>query len=190
MKKLLLLFMFIFISCSGPAPEPEIDIELNPEVATHDFVVDRSIASKSADEPGEFKEFEMENGSSDQDVIEKQYTVEKGETLMMISFKLYGDYARWREIAGINQQVLNGGTELSEGMVLRYLSTGKDFEWNPKGNPYLIKWGDTLGTISKDVYGKTGRWKEIWYNNRPLVKDPDKIFAGFTLFYLNGENEM
>ena len=32
-------------------------------------------------------------------------------------------------------------------------------------------------------------WKNIWNNNKPLIRDPNKIFAGFTLYYLeNGRD--
>ena len=38
---------------------------------------------------------------------EDEYVVEKGDTLMKISFKLYGDINKWREIASL-QPRLNG----------------------------------------------------------------------------------
>lgn len=114
----------------------------------------------------------------------KSYTVQKNETLMMIAFKLYGDYRRWRDIAEINGSALGANNSVREGQSIQYRDYGDNFVWDPKGNPYLIKWGDTLGTISNSVYGTLKRWKEIWYNNRPLIKDPNKIFAGFTIFYI------
>ena len=51
------------------------------------------------------------------------------------------------------------------------------------GESYLIKRGDTLGVISNDVYGTTRKWKKLWENNRQLIKDPNKIYAGFYLYY-------
>jgi nucleoid-associated protein YgaU len=120
----------------------------------------------------------------------KQYTVQKNETLMMISFKLYGDYARWKELANENASTLKGGTMVRTGMVLNYLSPAEEFVWNPQGNPYLIKTGDTLGTISKDVYATVKKWKLLWENNKPLIKDPNKIYAGFTMYYLENGREV
>ena len=46
----------------------------------------------------------------------------------------------------------------------------------------VIKRGDTLGTISSDTYGTMKFWRNIWDNNRPLIKDPNVIFAGFTIY--------
>jgi nucleoid-associated protein YgaU len=120
----------------------------------------------------------------------KQYTVQKNETLMMIAFKLYGDYARWKELANENASTLKGGTVVRTGMVLNYSAPAEEFVWNPQGNPYLIKTGDTLGTISKDVYATVKKWKLLWENNKPLIKDPNKIYAGFTIYYLENGREV
>ena len=74
-------------------------------------------------------------------------------------------------------------------MNLKYIAPAEEFVWNPEGLPYLIRTGDTLGIISTSVYQTSRKWKMIWENNRPLIKDPNKIFAGFTLYYLeNGRD--
>jgi len=121
---------------------------------------------------------------------EKQYTVQKNETLMMIAFKIYGDYRRWKDIANVNTGSLKGNSTVKSGMVLNYIAPSEEFVWNPEGNPYLIKTGDTLGSISKEVYTTTSKWKLLWENNRPLIKDPNKIYAGFTIYYLESGREV
>ena len=120
----------------------------------------------------------------------KQYTVQKNETLMLIAFKLYGNYERWKEVADQNRDALSGTTNIKEGMVLNYIAPAEEFVWNPQGLPYLIRTGDTLGGISKQVYTTVNKWKLIWDNNRPLIKDPNKIYAGFTLYYLENGREV
>jgi len=115
------------------------------------------------------------------------YSVQNNETLMLIAYKIYGDYSRWKEIAAINASQLNGGTSVSNGMQLRYSDRGAGFNPGNRGTPYLIQRGDTLGLISRNVYGATNRWKEIWNNNREMIKDPNLIFAGFTLYYQDGQ---
>jgi nucleoid-associated protein YgaU len=115
------------------------------------------------------------------DIGSGEYVVEKGDTLMLISFKLYGDYTKWREISRMNN--LSGG-DLAPGTVVKYNPPVEKFVWNPRGNPYLVKRGDTLGTISQDKYNTTKKWKNIWENNKPMIKDPNLIFAGFTLYYV------
>lgn len=120
----------------------------------------------------------------------KTYTVQKNETLMLIAFKLYGDYEQWKQLASQNRDALNGSTNVKEGMVLKYVAPAEEFVWNPQGLPYLIRTGDTLGGISKQVYSTLNKWKLIWDNNRPLIKDPNRIFAGFTIYYLENGREV
>jgi nucleoid-associated protein YgaU len=113
-----------------------------------------------------------------------RYVVQKNETLMMISFKIYGDYSKWRRLAKMNKKHVKNGI-VRAGVTIKYRKPSEEFVWQPQGNPYLIKNGDTLGTISNDVYGTQKKWKAIWENNRPLIKNPNRIFAGFTLYYLD-----
>ncbi len=112
------------------------------------------------------------------------YSVQPNETLMLISFKLYGDYTRWKEIQRYNSDKLGGSTVISPGMQLTYSTQGSGFVWNPQGRPYLIQRGDTLGIISDKVYNTMSKWRKIWDNNKPLIKNPNKIYAGFTLYYI------
>lgn len=153
-----------------------------------DMIADNIEAYDSEEAPLNFgAEAMMTDTSGNTPIIDgfgelRNYTVQKNETLMLIAFKIYGDYSRWREIAQMNSAVLNGGTSVTEGMSLQYNAPATEFVWNPEGNPYLIKSGDTLGTISQDVYETTARWRNIWDNNKPLIKDPNRIFAGFTIY--------
>ena len=82
----------------------------------------------------------------------------------------------------MNKKMLNGKQKVTKGMVLKYKSPMEKFVWNPEGNPYLINHGDTLGSISHTTYGTKKHWKDIWNNNKPMIKNPNKIFAGFTLY--------
>lgn len=41
-----------------------------------------------------------------------------------------------------------------------------------------VKKGDTLSAIAKAVYGKASLYPVIFEANRPMLKDPDKIFPG------------
>ena len=109
----------------------------------------------------------------------EKYTVQKGDTLMMIAFKIYGDYRKWKDIKTWNPNVKKVG----EGVELSYMVPDQKFGWMPNGLPYMIKTADTLGSISMDKYGTSKKWKSIYENNRPLIRNPDLIFAGFTIYY-------
>ncbi len=116
----------------------------------------------------------------------KNYTVKRGETLMQIAFKVYGDISKWKEIKRMNSQALSSNSALKQGTVLKYKAPAVPFVWNPSGSPYLIKTGETLGTISNSVYKTPKKWKTLWENNKPMIKNPNLIYAGFTLYYENG----
>ncbi|MGZ3787618.1 MAG: LysM peptidoglycan-binding domain-containing protein [Bacteriovorax sp.] len=115
------------------------------------------------------------------------YKVQKGETLMQIAFKIYGDIGKWKDLKQMNQGKLSKNSSLRANMELKYTAPEKNFVWNPEGTPYLIKNGETLGTISNSVYQTPKKWKKLWENNKPLIKNPNVIYAGFTLYYKGNE---
>lgn len=198
----LVLLSLSLVGCSGsksakPVSQETPQIELsdadefieNPNeqpAATEEITASEEPVVAEASEP------DMESPVVDNSMAgsEQTYTVQKNETLMMIAFKLYGDYGKWKTLANYNREKLKGSTVVTNGMQLKYMAPAEAFVWNPQGLPYLIRTGDTLGTVSKTVYQTPKKWKLIWDNNRPLIKDANKIFAGFTLYYLESGRDV
>ena len=114
----------------------------------------------------------------------QEYIVQKNDSLMLISFKLYQNFEQWKDLADWNGITSEDSYTIYEGQKLKFkVSDQYGKEWNPSGNPYLVKVGDYLGLISKNVYqGQSRFWYDIWRNNDVLIKDPNRIFAGFTLY--------
>jgi nucleoid-associated protein YgaU len=198
----LVLMCLGLAACSGSKSAKKVN-EVTPqiELSDADEFIDSPTADTSSEDPviTDSDDDVMINESNSSSTVtnyaaasgaEKQYTVQKNETLMLIAFKLYGDYEKWKELANYNRGILKGSTQISQGMVLRYLSPVEEFIWNPQGLPYLIRTGDTLGKISNNVYNTMKKWKLLWENNRPLIKDPNKIYAGFTLYYIENGREV
>ncbi|WMY76036.1 peptidoglycan-binding protein LysM [Buttiauxella selenatireducens] len=46
---------------------------------------------------------------------------------------------------------------------------------------YTVKSGDTLSSISKTEYGTPNEYQRIFEANKPMLKDPNKIYVGQTL---------
>jgi nucleoid-associated protein YgaU len=46
---------------------------------------------------------------------------------------------------------------------------------------YTVKKGDNLSTIAKDHYGAASKYTVIFEANKPMLKDPDKIYVGQVL---------
>ena len=52
-------------------------------------------------------------------------------------------------------------------------------DWSSK--TYTVVSGDTLSAIAKKVYGDAGKYQQIFEANKPMLKDPDKIYPGQVL---------
>ena len=46
---------------------------------------------------------------------------------------------------------------------------------------YTVEKGDTLSAIAKKMYGNAGKYPLIFEANKPMLKDPDKIYPGQVL---------
>lgn len=46
---------------------------------------------------------------------------------------------------------------------------------------YVVRKGDTLSAIAQKHYGKASKYMKIFEANRPMLKDPDKIYPGQSL---------
>ena len=137
------------------------------------------------DEDEDYSSVASTSGSSTE-----QYTVQTGDTLMKIAFNNYGDLYQWRKVYEMNQDKISDPQQLTVGTTLTVERTAAADSISKNGEPYLIKWGDTLGTISDDVYGTAKKWRRLYENNTELVKDPNRIYAGFYLYYVMTQEDM
>ena len=199
LKVFLFISLFTLVSCSNnkkKTAEKPADNTVAEMEDESDFIVDsdEEDLELSSDEPIEesladdssFENEVMDGFDNSQQITMTDgvgdYSVEKGDTLMLIAFKLYGDYRRWKNLKELNPGVQAGA--LAEGSSLKYTVPSEKFEWSTEGLPYLIQNGDTLGSISNDKYGTVTKWKLLWENNKPMIHDPNLIFAGFTMYYV------
>ncbi len=51
----------------------------------------------------------------------------------------------------------------------------------PEATFYTVKGGDTLSKIAKQHYGNASKYPIIFEANKPMLKDPDKIYPGQVL---------
>lgn len=112
-----------------------------------------------------------------------EYEVQKNDTLMLVAFKIYGDYRKWKDIKDWNESVIIGN-KIKAGTKIYYKPTDNKFAL-PQGKPYLISRNETLGHISKKIYNRVLMWPFLYENNKRVIRDPSLIFPGFTLFYMD-----
>lgn len=114
----------------------------------------------------------------------ESYSVRAGDSLMRIAFETYGDIYQWRKIWDLNRDRIKDPNRVPAGTVLKVEKPMNPVNVVGNGEKYLIRKGDTLGSIAQEVYGSKRQWKKIYENNRQLIKDPNKIYAGFYVYYL------
>jgi nucleoid-associated protein YgaU len=51
----------------------------------------------------------------------------------------------------------------------------------PEAKYYTVRSGDNLSKISKAMYGDANRYQAIFEANKPMLKDPDRIYPGQVL---------
>jgi nucleoid-associated protein YgaU len=115
------------------------------------------------------------------------YHVRHGDTLMRIAFEKYGDLYKWKQIYESNKDKIKDPNVIMPGTVLTLENVNNDLPART-GKKYMIKQGDTLARISNNVYGTPSKWKKIWQHNKPWIPNPNRIFAGFYLYYTGGKN--
>jgi|GEM_PF-1085086 len=192
----------------GSIPEDMLTDEKGVESSTSaDASTPADMSSAPADDPfGDLKEKDTSNADRDALMVPEDekpskhnsagsgqmdnYIVKSGDTLMKIAFNIYGDVDRWKELQELNNKALKGKLLLRKGMKLRYEVPSEAFSAEQHAKSYEIKSGDTLAGIADEVYGRKMKYKKLQTYNKQLIKNPNRIFAGFTIFYDITEKEV
>ena len=171
---------------SAAAPANEAEALVSSSKATDNPFSDLKENEKSDSlaviEDGEKKE----EGTGSMDT----YTVKAGDTLMKVAFSIYGDIERWKDLQEWNQASLKKRKGLRKGMKLQYEVPATAFNPEQRAHAYEIKKGDTLAGIADEVYGRKMKYKKLQGYNRQLIRNPNRIFAGFTIYYDITQKEM
>ena len=111
------------------------------------------------------------------------YVVKPGDTLMKIAFSIYGDIDRWKDLHEWNRGKVKSVSRLHTGTKLTYETPVHAFSAEELGHSYTIKQGDTLANIADEVYGRKMKYRKLQNYNKSLIKNANRIFAGFTIYY-------
>ena len=71
--------------------------------------------------------------------------------------------------SGADFSAVTGGSSAVVG-------AGGTGDWTSR--TYTVVKGDTLSKISKEMYGDANKYNTIFEANKPMLKDPDKIYPG------------
>lgn len=103
----------------------------------------------------------------------ENYEVKKGDSLWKIALAKLGDGNQWTEIAQINN--LKNANMLLVGQSLKMPPVKAEI------SEYIVKKGDSLWSISVQVYGDGYQWSNVYRANANFIKDPNKIEIGMKL---------
>src|SRR5215203_2685348 len=109
------------------------------------------------------------------------HVVKSGDDLWSLSEHFYGDGRQWRKIAMANPRLLSGGPDrLEPGWQLTIPDLASS-DAESETRTVVVKRGDTLSSIAKEIYGSDSDWPRILHANRAQLSDPDDIVPGLRL---------
>ncbi|MBF0440530.1 MAG: LysM peptidoglycan-binding domain-containing protein [Oligoflexales bacterium] len=123
-----------------------------------------------------------------QDAVGSIYVIEPGDTLASIAQKIYNSPRKWKELATINN--IQDPYLLFPGDALKYKSDKNTTHFNSvyentARKTIVVKQGDTLGNLAKKLFGNSSYWKTIWKLNTKIIKNPNMIYEGQKLIYID-----
>ena len=74
---------------------------------------------------------------------------------------------------------LAGSAPAGGSQTVAHKSADESTGWTSK--TYTVQKGDTLSGIAKKMYGEANKYPQIFEANKPMLKDPDKIYPGQVL---------
>ena len=115
------------------------------------------------------------------------YIVQKGDSLVKIATRIYGNPTKWTEIASFtglaNPKLIYPGDVVYYQLTDQTLAFASAYETLPRSEIQIMD-GDTLSSIAGRVLGNPENWKTIWRHN-DNISNPDKLTAGTTIYYVD-----
>ena len=109
------------------------------------------------------------------------HLVEVGDDLWSLSEHYYGDGRQWRKIAMANPKLLTGGPDRLEPGWRLNIPDVESPDAGSEARTIVVRQGDTLSSIAKEVYGSESQWPRILRANRAQLGDADDIVPGVRL---------
>ena len=117
------------------------------------------------------------------------YIVQPGETLNIISSKVFGTARRWQELAEANQLaepfVIYPGQQIRFAVADDATRTFAEGYRNLPQQVVEVEQGDTLSSLAERIYGNSNHWKILASMNQTTIPDPDNLEPGAVLHYVS-----
>ncbi|MBW1637290.1 MAG: LysM peptidoglycan-binding domain-containing protein [Deltaproteobacteria bacterium] len=119
------------------------------------------------------------------------YTVRSGDTLGVISLKMYGTFSKWPVIANANQALLGNNPDMLQVGTTLFIPALAEIENGAVvlppavsasplngGGTYTVQFGDSLTGIAVKLFGSPDKWQMIYELNKDVlmtVSQPLKV---------------
>lgn len=110
-------------------------------------------------------------------------TAAEGESLRLISFKLYMDHIRAYDLQKLNPRIKKIDESLPRKMFIYYEIPEYSNVFQPKGIPIRAQEGDGLLALNYRITKDVSQWVELFKMNTIYIKSPHDVKRGDVLYY-------
>ena len=110
-------------------------------------------------------------------------TAVEGETLRLVSFKLYMDHIRAYDIQKLNPHIKKIDDPIKRNALIYYEIPVYSSVFQPTGIPIRAQKGEGLISLNYRISHDVTKWVELYKNNMIYLKNPHKLKEGDVLYY-------
>ena len=173
----LLLSTLLIMNCAGTAPSVGEEISNQESTESDTKVVEEEVKVEI------FTVQEPEAPPLPVTVFEP-YMIKRGDYLIKIASREYGDSSRWREIYEWNREEI--GSNPNKIYPYNFLSLKREASKAKNCDleffDYQIQSGDTAWGLADEIYGDELAWVIIYMDNERLIRNNDGVLQPGTIF--------
>ena len=173
----LLLSTLLIINCAGTAPSVGEEMSSQESTESDTRVVEEEVKVET------FTVQEPEAPPLPVTVFEP-YMIKRGDYLIKIASREYGDSSMWREIYEWNKEEI--GSAPNKIYPYNFLSlqreSSKAKNCDLEFFDYQIQSGDTAWGLADEIYGDELAWVIIYMDNERLIRNNDGVLQPGTVF--------
>ena len=176
-KFVLLLGALLIMNCSGTIPNVgnEVAVQETPDRGEEVVKQEVSVETFTIQEP--------ESPPLPVTVFEP-YMIKRGDYLIKIASREYGNSSMWREIYEWNKEEI--GSDPNKIYPYNFLSLKREASKAKNCDleffDYQIQSGDTAWDLADEIYGDELAWVIIYMDNERLIRNNDGVLQPGTIF--------
>lgn len=106
------------------------------------------------------------------------HVVQRGEWLWTLADRYLGDGSQWREIADANPGISPDHLAVGQKLIIPVVADSGRSSDTRNSDTITVERGDSLSSISDDLYDTENHWRDLYRENKEQISDPDLIDVG------------